>query len=452
MKINVERTTSEQDLMVDVYNLDDYHHLIDSPLMYCIPDTTIIKVADTEVLVSVYSPKGMVKSDFIGKNVEELLNAQKEFLGGELPVDKYAFLFYFEDPLRLASIQGALEHSYSSYYYLPEVPQENLQQTLIDIAAHEFFHIVTPLNVHSEEIEYFDFNEPEMSKHLWLYEGITEYFAGLVQVKYDLISKDEYLNSMRVKMVNASSLYNDTLSFTDLSEFTLDLYPDQYNNVYQKGALIGMCLDIKLRELSNGSYGVQDLLQDLSSRFGKQTPFKDDELFDIIEEITYPEVREFIDTYIVDGAVLPYGEVFGSVGINYEPFKYFESLTFGFTQASLGLDFENQELYIRDQYELDEFGKELGFQNKDVIVKMNDKEVPGFGDLQGFLEEQQQMLIPGEEFSYTVRRGEEIIELSTEVFPIQYPQMHILSWIEEPSESQLSLRDHWLEPRAAQDE
>ena len=62
---------------VDVFDLDDYHHLVDSPLMYCVPDTTIVKVANTEVLISVYSPKGMVQSEYIGKNVSELLQAQK---------------------------------------------------------------------------------------------------------------------------------------------------------------------------------------------------------------------------------------------------------------------------------------------------------------------------------------------------------------------------------------
>jgi hypothetical protein len=36
--------------------------------------------------------------------------------------------------------------------------------------SHEFFHILTPLNVHSKEIHDFDFNNPKMSALLWMYE------------------------------------------------------------------------------------------------------------------------------------------------------------------------------------------------------------------------------------------------------------------------------------------
>ncbi len=86
-----------------------------------------------------------------------------------------------------------LEHSYSSLYYMPEMPIEEMNQQLRDFAAHEFFHIVTPLTIHSKEIQDFDFNNPKMSQHLWMYEGMTEYFAGSVQVKYDLISPEQYL-------------------------------------------------------------------------------------------------------------------------------------------------------------------------------------------------------------------------------------------------------------------
>ena len=50
-----------------------------------------------------------------------------------------------------------------------------------------------------------------MSQHLWLYEGITEYFSDNVQVKYDIISGKEYLHTLREKIINSSIKYNDTL-------------------------------------------------------------------------------------------------------------------------------------------------------------------------------------------------------------------------------------------------
>ena len=132
-------------------------------------------------------------------NIDELMEAQAKYLGGTLPVDRYAYLIYLFDGPTISGAWGALEHSYSSLYTLPEMDPERISQTVRDVAAHEFFHIVTPLNIHSEEIHNFNYIEPEMSQHLWLYEGVTEYASQHVQVKYDLFDLEDFLFEMRNK-------------------------------------------------------------------------------------------------------------------------------------------------------------------------------------------------------------------------------------------------------------
>src|SRR5690606_13263430 len=117
-----------------------------------------------------------------------------------------------------------------------------------------------------------------------MYEGVTEYFAANVQVQHGLISPDEYLNVLYEKMHTADQFLDD-VPFTEISQFTLDKYHDQYYNVYQKGALIGMCIDIKLLSLSKGQYDLRKLMLDLSKKFGKTKAFKDDALFDVITEM-----------------------------------------------------------------------------------------------------------------------------------------------------------------------
>lgn len=440
---------SGEDVMVDTYNIPDYQQLVDSPMMYNVPDTTIINVGNTEVLISAYSPQGMISSKFIAQNVEQILMAQKEYLGGELPVEKYAFIYYFEDYSKVLPVQGALEHSYSSYYYFPEVPEQYLAQVLKDVAAHEFFHIVTPLNVHSEEIEYFDFNEPKMSSHLWMYEGITEYFSDNVQVKYNIISDEDYLNVIREKIINASSKFNDTLSFTELSKNTLNKYKDEYNNVYEKGALIGMCLDIKLRQLSDGEYGVQELMRDLSIKYGKTTPFKDDELFDVISELTYPEIDAFIERYIVRGGVLPYQEIFEIVGVEYSPYAEGEEYSLGFTLEALTIDTVVQKIKILDASKLDSFGQKLGFKTGDILIRLNGKEIPELNGMAQFFFEEKSALNELDDLTYTVIRKNgtdesEEVELIAKMQTIPFQDEHLLMFSENPSENQLKVRESWL--------
>ena len=127
---------------VDVLSVENYHHLVDSPIMYCLPDTTTISIGQSQVLISVYSPNKVLTSQFIARNLQELLFAQADYLGGELPIKKYAFLFYFTDKPTLSGASGALEHSYSSFYNLPEADTSLMVQEIRNVAAHEFFHIV----------------------------------------------------------------------------------------------------------------------------------------------------------------------------------------------------------------------------------------------------------------------------------------------------------------------
>ncbi|WP_420386479.1 peptidase M61 [Roseivirga sp.] len=447
-KLDIEGPTA--DLAVDRFIAEDYDRLIDSPLMYSEADTAIIKVANTDVLIASYSPNKMVSAKEIAESIREVLAAQNQFLGGKLPVDKYAFIFYFTD--QPVTSYGALEHSYSSVYYMPEQTIEQMNQQLRDFAAHEFFHIVTPLNIHSEEIGSFDFNDPKMSRHLWMYEGMTEYFAGSVQVKYGLVTPEEYLGMLQEKLV-ISQQFKDQLPFTELSLGALDEYADQYYNVYQKGALIGAALDIQLRELSDGAYGVQDMMSDLSKKYGKDKSFRDEELFDEIVNLTYPEIGEFLNTYVAGDQSLPYDEIFDKVGVNVinNGTVKQHSLIFNQSNVTLGQYEGNQMLAISNEAGLDAMGKALGLKSGDIVLKMNGKDFPVYGpELNAFLGEQVQM-IPGlETFTMTVWRevdGEgQKVELSAPNQQIEVPVPLALVFNEEASEQQLKLRDYWLKP------
>lgn len=448
-KVSKEKDPAAADKRVDVYTTENYDRLIDSPLMYSKADTAVIKVGNTEVLIGSYSPNAKITAKQIAESVGEVLQAQKEFLGGKLPVDKYAFIFYFTD--QPVTSYGALEHSYSSFYYMPEATIEDMNQQLRDFVAHEFFHIVTPLTIHSEEIHNFDFNDPKMSKHLWLYEGCTEYFAGSVQVKYGLITPEEYLNVLRQKMVTASQ-FLDTVPFTDISKFTLEQYKDQYYNVYQKGALIGMCLDIKLRKLSNGKYGMQNLVADLGKKFGKSKAFQDDQLFAEITALTYPEIGEFLKRYVAGSEVLPLQEIFSLVGVKFAPELKTMDLSLGLENAAITiaqLD-GKPKIAIGNANAVNDQGKALGFKDGDIIMKINGEDMPDLGpDLGVFIQKQQGSLKEGGTLSYTVIRKNEAgedkaVELKAPVKKVERLKRFVIAFDENATPEQLATRKAWL--------
>jgi predicted metalloprotease with PDZ domain len=341
--------------------------------MYTRPDTAHLRVGESDILVSIYSPSKKANAKAVSVELDTLLQDQAKYLGGKLPVNKYSFLIYLSDHDGISGGYGALEHSYGSMYYLIDGNNSTIAQTVRDVASHEFFHVVTPLNIHSEEIADFDFDHPKMSEHLWFYEGSTEYHAHLVQVRYGLISPDKYLAVVKEKMTESMFHFNDSLSFTELSKGCLDTFKDQYINVYAKGMLINMCLDLKLLHLSDGKYGLMSLIHDLEKSYGKNKAFKDDELFPKIVSLTYPEIKTFFDDYVIGSKKLPLEECLGYAGVDYTRVKNTQAFSFG--QCDLGYDPHTGKLIVVGISKMNDFGKELGYQLGDQIEKVNGKDI-----------------------------------------------------------------------------
>ena len=368
--VNLEKTPKSKK---DIYLAQRYFDIVDNPIMYSRPDTTYVNVEGIKVLLSVYSPNKVHTAKSIKPQIETMIAAQKRFLGKIDNTANYSILLYLADPAKLdAKGFGALEHHTSTVVVLPEtMPLETLNGAMTDVVSHEFFHILTPLNVHSEEIHYFDYINPKMSQHLWMYEGVTEYFANLFQINQGLIDNQDFYKRVS-SQIESSKNYNDSLSFTYMSKNVLDEpYKNEYYNVYQKGALIGMALDLRLRELSKGKMGILDLMKKLSEKFGKNTPFKDDELIPTIVSLTYPEIQNFFDNYITGSTPIPYDQFLAKVGVTFStedtPTSYFINGQVPYIDGNP----ESMELFFRKGITLNTFLKQLGVKNGDIIKEVN---------------------------------------------------------------------------------
>lgn len=428
----------------DVFTAENFNFLADAPIMYCEPDTVTRNIAGADIIVSVYSPNDKMSANDVMDNIYDLMEAQSKYLGGKLPVDRYAYLIYLMDFNSLSGAMGALEHSYSSLYTLPEGDPAQLAQTVRDVAAHEFFHIVTPLNIHSEEIHDFNYIDPEMSQHLWLYEGVTEYSSMHVQVKYDLYDREAFLGQVKEKLQVADQ-FPAEVSFTEMSERILEKeFEPMYSNVYYKGALIGMCLDLYLIKHSDGEKDLQWLMRELSKEYGMTQAFKDEELFDKIESLTYPEIGDFLRTYVSGKEGLPIVDVLSWAGVDYKAEEPKKVANLGGIRPGMN---ENQEIYIADISNMNEFGKAMGYEVGDVLLALNDKEIT-LSNIQSLFVEYQANTKEGDLVKVKVRRKvedeEKEIELSANSVPEEIVDKHILSFNESPSDDQKKIRERWL--------
>ena len=428
----------------DVFTANRYFDVIDNPILYAKANTESFQINDITVTLSVYSPNNVYTAASLKERMEKMMTAQKAFLGDIDGTKEYNILLYLSKMDNTdASGFGALEHHTSTVVVLPEaMPRERLEQAMVDVVSHEFFHIVTPLNVHSKEVQYFDFNDPKMSQHLWMYEGTTEYFANLFQIQQGLISEEEFYKRIMDKVANSKS-YDDAMSFTTMSKNILEEpYEKNYANVYEKGALINMALDITLRELSNGEKGILWLMKELSKKYDVSTPFEDDKLIDEIVKMTYPELQTFFDTHVIGNTPINYATYFAKVGLG----NVTEQQQTGYFLAGempfIDVDQENNNaVFVRKGIELSSFYKDLGIQGGDVIKSINGTPI-NLAAIRPII---------GESFGWTpdtlikivvVRDGEEVVIEGKVGSPIL--NVTKLSNLDYVSENSLHLRKAWL--------
>jgi len=421
-----------------------YFDITDNPMMYGKLDVEEFMVGDIKIVLSVYSPNKKHKASTLKETVYKMMEAQKAYLGDINTTSRYDIYLYLTDrsegqPKGL----GALEHHTSTVAVLMETStEERLAQSVIDVVGHEFFHIVTPLSVHSEDVHYFDYNQPTFSKHLWMYEGVTEYFAQHFQVYEGLIAPEDYYKEVNKQILISQNYYNDAMSFTEMSENVLDEpYKENYANVYQKGALIGMCIDILMREESNGNRSMLTLMKELSNKYGVDKPFDDESLIDEIVGMTYPSIGEFLNTHVVGGVPIDYSVFLEKMGLIFED----RQVETGFIQSSKGsifaADQEKGILFFSANVKDNSFWEENGVIENDVVKSVNGTEAT-IANARGILRALYVAEV-GDDITVVLDRQGEEITVQTKLTQAYTIKKEIVENVNATA-TQVKLREAWL--------
>jgi len=300
------------------YHAESYRRLADSPFLMGELSHESILVGEIEIEIFVHAKDEGLNATEVMYVAGDMLQAAAEFIGFA-PVERYVILVDFMDARHMLRngfrSAGALEHSYCSFYSLPA--GGNALDDLAAIVAHEFMHILTPLHLRSTIIAEFDFSMPTTDQQLWLYEGLTEWTAGMLRLRGGLLELEEYLMEVQAQIRN-NKRFSEDYSLERLSrEWSTEDGLRQYGNIYQLGALTAMMLDIRLLQLSGGQRGLREVFVELIERFGVQRPFDDASFHDVFVEATYPEIRDFFASYVSGREPLPFVEYFELLGIEY---------------------------------------------------------------------------------------------------------------------------------------
>lgn len=421
----------------DTWFASSYRNLIDNPIMYSKPDTTSFFVKDTRINISVYSANKVVTASRIVPFIRQVTDAVHRFFDG-IPVPQYSFLFYFagyqQQDIKKSKVYGALEHKSSSVYFLPEIYSDNeLKKNIQSIAIHEMLHLLTPLNFRSNKTVYFNLLNPEMTSHLWLYEGVTEYFTYWLMLTEGLITEEEFINEMRYKIIRSSAF--EPLSFTEMSKNILkEPYKEWYENVYEKGAILGLLLDIRIHELTNSKHNLREVVLQMASEYGSE-PFNDETFIDDFVSRVHPDLSLFFEKYIIGTEPLPVNEYFEKLGWEYIP--SFNDTIYSFGKINYRFDPGRKTFNIDNTHPRHNL---FSLRGGEQIISINDYEVTPENYTSLFYK----IIQPKDnaKVKLKVKSNETTYSLLAEPMPVKATQHHKIHLRDDVNDYQLNLKNN----------
>ena len=258
MKVAIALPHTQTSPKVDVFRAKNYDVLIDSPFAVSRNlRTKDFTVGGRRHTVAAFNqPEAADLDAFASVCAKAAEGALALF--GELPYESYTFLFDFGGP------GGGLEHADCTRIGLGT--RATAQQSS-GIIFHEYFHAFNVKRIRSKPLGPFDYSKPAITGAIWWLEGVTDYYSDVLQVRTEVMSRDQFLRSMAGAF---NGFHNDDAYLrVSADESSRRVWDSRGSfgfggvSYYTKGSLVGMALDLAIRGESGGEKSLDDVIRDL---------------------------------------------------------------------------------------------------------------------------------------------------------------------------------------------
>jgi predicted metalloprotease with PDZ domain len=308
------------------------------------------------------------------KQVEEDLTRICQYeikLMGGAPFDHYTFIFHIGKAA--AGAGGGMEHANSTAISVPS------DEYLPEVAAHEFFHLWNVKRIRPASLEPVDYAKEQYTRALWFAEGVTSTIGSYTLVRSGVWSRRRFYDDLsggitELEARSANRWQSAEQSSLDAWLEKYPLYNELENSVsyYTKGQILGVLLDLLIRDRTNDEKSLDDVLRSLDSDFAREGKYYRDSL-DIrltAEKIAGSSFEEFFRQYVSGTDPLPYEQVLALAGLQLDK-KLQKRAALGFAAArdtSVGL--------VVRTVDAGGTAAQAGLRVGDQIVKWNSKEPP----------------------------------------------------------------------------
>ena len=239
------------------------------------------------------------------------------------PFDAYTFFYHFPR----GPGGGGMEHAYSTAIEISaEAMKQNLD-ALTSVSAHEFFHLWNVKRIRPQSLEPIDYTKENSTRALWFSEGVTSTAEGVIQLRAGLLGEKQYLyrlsdeiTELERRPAHLTQSAEDSSMDAWLEGFSYYRRPERSISYYNKGELLGILLDLAVRDSTADRVSLREVLQWMNANYAKKGLFFDDShgVRQAAEAVSHANLASFFTRYVGGTEEIPWDDFLRSVGLHVE--------------------------------------------------------------------------------------------------------------------------------------
>jgi predicted metalloprotease with PDZ domain len=271
------------------------------------------------------------------RDVQKIVETQIDIMGGEIPYPDYTFFLHLR-----SNAGGGLEHAnstalgYSRFGFIdraeratsaspnPTTANQPTYRGFLSLVSHEFFHLWNVKRIRPDALGPFDYTKENYTKLLWVAEGITDYYADVALRRAGLISETDLLSSAARSFQQLQDTPGRLVQSVEESSFDtwIKFYRQDENSInsqisyYDKGAIVGLLLDLEIRKGSRAAKSLDDVLRYLYQAFYKKgLNYTPEDFQKAAESMAGASLNDFFARYVRGTEELDYNASLGAAGL-----------------------------------------------------------------------------------------------------------------------------------------
>jgi predicted metalloprotease with PDZ domain len=238
----------------------------------------------------------------------------------DCPFQNYMFIYHPSD----LPGGGGMEHAYSTAITLPAKSFTGDLDAVLSTTSHEFFHLWNVKRIRPQSLEPVDYTKENYTTALWFSEGVDSTVGEYILLRAGLLDEARYLEHLSEEITELERRPAHLTQSVEQSSLHawLEKYPyygvpNRSISYYNKGELLGVLLDLAMRDASDERASLRDLFRWMNDHYAKQEKFFADSgaVRSTAEIVSHADLREFFQKYVSGTDEIPWDNFFARVGL-----------------------------------------------------------------------------------------------------------------------------------------